>query len=389
MRGVLTVMKKELRRFFTDTRMVFTVLLLPGFLIYVMYSFMGSAMTGMFTVDEEYRYQLGVSEESEYLNLLLPEIPADVQYLAETEGVVGVKNGVLDLYIGLSADFDTTVTAYDVATGESAPQIALYFNSADTNSQSAYTMMYTVLDDLEAALTNKFDVNGDPAVQYDLAEEEETSAMFLSMLMPLLLTMLLFTGSMSVAMESIAGEKERGTMAALLITPVKRSSIAMGKILALGITAFASGIVTTGFVMASVPKLMGEAVEIDANIYSVGDYAMLMLVVISTVLLYVTAISLLSALAKSVKEAQALVTPLMMVVVFVGLTAMLSQTAPTETYWYCIPLYNSVQSMLAIFSAEGNAVNTVVSVAVNLAISGVGILALAKIFDNERIIFNK
>ncbi len=389
MKGVLTVMKKELRRFFTDTRMVLTVLLLPGFLIYVMYSFMGTAMTGMFTVDDEYRYRVGVSEESEYLNMFFAEMPVDTQQMPEAEGVDAMLNGMLDVYIALPADFDGTVPVYDVTAGNAAPQVGIYYNSADTNSQSAYSLIYTVFDTFESSLTNKFDINADPSVRYDLAAEEETSAMMLSLLMPLLLTMLLFTGSMSVAMESIAGEKERGTMAALLITPVKRSSIAMGKILALGITAFASGIITTGFVMASVPKLMGEAVEITADIYSVTDYIMLMFVVVSTVLLYVTAISLLSALAKSVKEAQALVTPLMMLVVFVGLTAMFSQTAPTEVYWYCIPLYNSVQSLLAIFSAQGNILHTAVSVAVNLAVSGIGILALAKIFDNERIIFNK
>jgi len=214
--------------------------------------------------------------------------------------------------------------------------------------------------------------------------------MIMSMLLLLLLNMLLFTGSMSVAMESIAGEKERGTIASLLITPAKRSGIAMGKICALAITAFASGIITTGFVMASVPKLMGEAVAIDANIYSIRDYALLLPVLVSTVLLYVTVISLLSALAKSVKEAQALVTPLMMLVVLVGVTGMFSTTgAQSAVYWYFIPLYNSVQSMLGIFSAQTNTVNALVTTGMNLSLSGFGILVLAKIFDNERIIFNR
>ena len=195
MKGVLTVMKKELRRFFTDTRMVLTVLLLPGFLIYVMYSFMGTAMTGMFTVDEEYRYRVGISEESEYLNMFFTEMPVDTQQMPEAEGMDAMLNGMLDVYIALPANFDGIVPAYDVTAGETAPQVGIYYNSADTNSQNAYSMIYTVLDTFESSLTNKFDINADPSVQYDLAEEEETSAMILSLLMPLLLTMLLFTGS--------------------------------------------------------------------------------------------------------------------------------------------------------------------------------------------------
>ena len=48
----------------------------------------------------------------------------------------------------------------------------------------------------------------------------------LSMLVPLLMFALLASACMAVAPESIAGEKERGTMATMLITPVKRWQIA-------------------------------------------------------------------------------------------------------------------------------------------------------------------
>ena len=51
--SILTIMKKELARFFGDKRMVVSILL-PGILIYVMYSFMGSAMGSMIGVDEDY-----------------------------------------------------------------------------------------------------------------------------------------------------------------------------------------------------------------------------------------------------------------------------------------------------------------------------------------------
>ena len=52
--GIFTVMKKELARFFGDRRMAFTTILLPGLMIYVMYSLMGGAFENMFTVDDIY-----------------------------------------------------------------------------------------------------------------------------------------------------------------------------------------------------------------------------------------------------------------------------------------------------------------------------------------------
>ena len=65
--------------------------------------------------------------------------------------------------------------------------------------------------------------------------------MVFSSLLPMLLMMFLYSGCASVAPESIAGEKERGTIATMLITPTKRSDIAIGKILALAIIALLSG----------------------------------------------------------------------------------------------------------------------------------------------------
>lgn len=51
--GILTIMKKELTRFFTDKRLVFTTILMPGILIYLMYTFMGTAITSMYGPSEE------------------------------------------------------------------------------------------------------------------------------------------------------------------------------------------------------------------------------------------------------------------------------------------------------------------------------------------------
>ena len=52
-------------------------------------------------------------------------------------------------------------------------------------------------------------------------------------MLPYFITILLFAGAMGLGVDMITGEKERGTMASLLVTPVKRSSIVLGKVFAL------------------------------------------------------------------------------------------------------------------------------------------------------------
>ena len=49
----ITIVKKELARFFGDRRMMLTTIFLPGIMIYVMYTFMGSFMMDEFMPDED------------------------------------------------------------------------------------------------------------------------------------------------------------------------------------------------------------------------------------------------------------------------------------------------------------------------------------------------
>ena len=57
MKNTWTIIKKELYRFFTDKRMLLS-LILPGVLIFVVYSFMGSIMKDMMSVDKDYTYSV-------------------------------------------------------------------------------------------------------------------------------------------------------------------------------------------------------------------------------------------------------------------------------------------------------------------------------------------
>ena len=127
-----------------------------------------------------------------------------------------------------------------------------------------------------------------------------------TMVMAVVVSMLiifLFSGCMSTAPESIAGEKERGTIATLLITPLRRRDLALGKICALSIIALLSGLSSTVGTLLSMPTLMQMEGNVGAA-YTPVHYLALCLIILSTVLFIVACISLISAFAKSIKEAQ-------------------------------------------------------------------------------------
>ena len=390
--GILTIMKKELARFFGDKRMAFTTILLPGLMIYFMYNFMGSAIGDMVKVDETYKYSVNVVNLPESVKSLSGEMPVDFM---ETDAKnadnikQAIENKACDLFVIFPENFSEEVAAYEPYMGKAAPNVEIYYNSASKESSGAFAMMTGMLDQMESMMANKFDVNAGET-KFDLATKEDTTGSVFAAMLPMLLIIFLFTGSMAVATESIAGEKERGTIATMLITPVKRSDIAVGKITALSIIALLSGISSTIGLVLSLPKLMGAASdEISSNVYTVSDYMLLAVVVLSTVLVIVTAISIISTFAKTIKEAQTFVTPVMIVGMLVGITAMFGSGAKTELFYYLIPLYNSVQCMIGIFSFTINPMFVAVTVISNLIYSAIGVFILARMFNSERIIYSK
>ena len=382
---IFTVFKKELARFFKDKRTL-VALLMPGLLIYVIYSLMGGAMSDAFIPNDEYIPEIRAVALPDSIKAIASYASFEIEELGQNSIDTckeTVANGGIDLLIVFPENFDETVAEYTPTSGMSAPSVEIYFNSSSTNSTTAYQSFIALLDAYESSMTNKFDIN-----MGDLATEEDVTSMLFSMLMPMLLVMLLFSGCMAVAPESIAGEKERGTIATLLITPAKRSHIAIGKILALSVMALISGTSSTVGIVLSLPKLMGGTVSLDGSVYGIADYSMLAVVILSTVLVLITAISIISAYAKTVKEASSYVTPLMILSMLIGLSGMFGSAAGNSLL-YLIPIFNSVHSMIGIFSFEANITHMLITVAANLAVTGVGVFVLTRMFGSEKIMFNK
>lgn len=391
--NIWTIARKEFSRFFKDKGMVFSTILLPGLMIYVLYTFMGSGMSSMFGVDEEFVPKMSVVNMPESIDAMVETFDVtDVtsDQIEEIKAELQDKNAVTNLLVVFPENFDVDVMAYDNLTAtNAAPNVEVYYNSASTDSSEAYQIFFTILEQYETVLSNKFDVNAGEAV-YDMATEEDTTGQIFASMLPMLMMIFMFSGCMAVAPEAIAGEKERGTMATLLVTPLKRRELAIGKVLSLGVIALLSGLSSFLGTYLSLPSLMGAASDqMDASIYGTTDFIMLFLIILSTVLVIIGMICVVSALAKSVKEAGSYITPLMIASMVIGITAMFGSGAKEEIYYYFIPLYNTVQSMLGIFSLDYNVVNIVVTVVSNVVYMGIFTVVLTKMFNSERIVYSK
>ena len=393
MKNIITVMSKEFTRFFTDKRMV-VMTIMPAILIYVIYSFMGSMLGDVFSPDEGHKaviYSINtpnsVSQVASASGISILNV--NVNDTDDIKDKISTKEA--DLLIVFPLNFDELVSeqinnlSADSADKQNAPTIEIFYSSTEPNSHQAFMVISGLLESYRTSIFNLFSVTGS-----DIASSEDFMATMISTMMPMLLMIFLYSGCMALSLESITGEKERGTLATLLVSPLKRSQLAAGKILSLVVLSFLSGSITAVATILSLPNLMGAEGEVlDVNIYSVADYVLLAFVILSVLMLMVAMLSIVSAFSKTVKEAGQAATPLMILVMIVGVSGMFGGGAQTDPVYYLIPLYGSVQSMSGIFSLDYSMFNVVIACLSSLVYAGIGGFVLTKMFNSEKVMFSK
>lgn len=386
-----TVASKEFYRFFHDKGLIMS-LILPALFLYITYSFIIPGFAAQ-SQKSKVPAQLFVIDLPAELTQQIMSLGAQITTGTDTEreAFEGKLKQMDDaVLLVFPKDFSAEVAAYNAASGGAAPNIEMYYKSVSTSGSALYAGLAAALDKYESGMSNKFDVNRD--VTYDLSSKQEVTGQIFSQLLPMLLLIFLFTGCMSFAPDSIAGEKERGTMATLLVTPIHRYEIVVGKILAFSVIAIMSGALTFLAVSASLPNLvgMGGGQSIDFTGYAAADYAILLLVIVTTALLMISLVSLISAFAKTTKEATSMVSPLMVVVMFVAFSTMTGNGAATANKaLYCVPIYSSVQAMTGIFAYHYDAASILLCVLTNLVYSALIVFGIVKLFNNERVMFAK
>ena len=399
--NALTIIKKEFARFFGDRQLIFTALIMPGLLIYLIYSFMGTGIESMIQEGANDNVTLRVENmpesiapmfdgaDSLNINVLpSPFTQKDIDLLEDKN-----LNTVL---MRFPAGFDTLLATYDPQSGEPAPNIEIYYNSTNNATQRVYTMLTSMLTAFEESICNRFDINrvdelNEEEISFDQATDDNIGAMIWSKILPMLILMMLFSGVMAIAPSAIAGEKERGTIATLLVTPMRRNELALGKIISLSGIALLSGISSFIGIALSLPKMIQGDVDTSALgfHYTTGDYFVLLLTILAAVLIMASAVSLLSALAKDVKNAGTMVLPLMLVVMLCGLLPMFQTGASESILIYLIPFYNSTEVMTAVFAHEVMWQPVFVTLGANIIYTGIAVWGLTRMFSSEKIMFSR
>ena len=390
--NTLTIIKKEFARFFGDRQLLFTTVIMPGLLIYIIYSLMGTGIQSMIT-----------EGAGEVVTMRVENMPASLAPVFNTidSSLVVVEQPVTEADIAQLEDkeinavlmrfpdhFDEVMAGMQVADSGMLPNVEIYYNSTNNAASRVYMAVSAMLGNIGRTFT--VNVPQEEGQRFDQASDESIGAMIWSKILPMLIIMMLFSGVMAIAPSSIAGEKERGTIATLLVTPMRRNELALGKIVSLSGIALLSGISSFIGIALSLPKMVGigEAADLGFH-YTTSDYIALLLVILAAVLIMASAVSLLSALAKDVKNAGTMVTPFMLVIMLAGLLPMFQNGAAENLVVYLIPFYNSIEVMTAVFSHELVWTPVLVTLISDVVYTGIAVWGLTRMFNSEKVMFSK
>jgi len=408
MKNASIIIKKELTRIFGDKKMIFSLFLLPAILMIGIYSLIGQLAGNMNKDIETHIPKVYLMDAPEELVPMMEQIgytnQSEIEYLTSDtseEEVQKIKDAILagdvELMVQFDPQFSEKVAAYQ-SQGDAIPDVTFYYNTTGNYSTVAKSTFETmVMRNFESALLQNRLGNLEMLTVYNpqeviIVDEDKANGEYLSMMLPYLITFLLFAGAMSLCVDAIAGEKERGTMASLLLTPMKRSELVFGKLVALSILAAISAFVYAISMVVAMPLMMksmtgGMEVETSVN-FSLTQIGAMFLILVTLVYLYVALISLVSVIAKNTKEASTYVTPLYIIVLLAGMITMFQGGTKLEDYFHMIPVYGSALSIQNVMTNELTALQLGYSVLGNVVLAVVLTLLVTKAFNSEKIMFN-
>lgn len=404
MEGVKNIVKKELTRVFTDKKLIISLFILPGVLIMVMYSIMGNLISNLEKDIEAHIPSVYIQNAPEDLENVIDTINyiGNITYLNSTDSTEAITEGILkgdiDLLVVFDEGFRDTIKNYKQM-GDPIPEVKTFYNPSEDYSNAARgNFTASVLGAYQQhLLTERFgnteqlqvfhiDLNQEESV---IVDEDKAGGKFLATLLPFLINIMLFQGAMGLGMDAITGEKERGTLSSMLLSPIKRSEIVFGKLISLGILTSLSAVIYTVSVVIGIQNLSGGAMGGMTSIkFTPIEILQLFVLLIALVYLYVALVALVAVYARTQKEAGTYVTPLYILVMLGSIMTMFSSGGEKGIQYYAIPVYNGAVTIQNLLVGELNLVHYGVTIGSLFAIALLITACITKAFNSEKVMFN-
>lgn len=281
----------------------------------------------------------------------------------------------------------------------------IYYNSSVTNSAQAARLVESALSDVKYDLVvenlNDKGLDAEKVLNpikvddTDTATSEQSLGYFLGTIIPFMMIISLLVGVFTPAIDATSGEKERGTLETLLMMPVSNSQIIVSKFLSVALI----GLITTLLSIASMAglgayilNLVSSSGVVDMGGIDIGSFLPAILITIPVLIvlsLFLTAISMcVTCFAKTYKEANTYMSPVMIVVMLTGYIGFIPNLDFDKTM-AMIPVANVCLLIKNLLLFKVNVELVMIVIVSTAAYTGLVILLLGRVYHSEAIIFDE
>jgi sodium transport system permease protein len=231
----------------------------------------------------------------------------------------------------------------------------------------------------------------------NVAPPEKVGGNMIGGIIPYILIILCFTGALYPAIDLTAGEKERGTMETLLCSPVHRVNIVLGKFLMVMTASVATVVITLisssasimiggSLMMGGAPRAAGAA---GGGFIPVIDPAGILGVfglIAPVAMMFAALLLTISLFAKSYKEAQSYVSPLIIVIIMPAMMGMLPGME-LNVRTALIPLFNVTLACKEMLSGVWHWNLIALIFASTVVYAAAAVALCVRMFNREDVIF--
>lgn len=392
---VLIIFKKELKDTLRDKKTIFMMVLLPLLLVPLLIIGMNKVMSAQADKAEAKVISIGIAGAEyapELIDLIMNNDKIEIDNSIPADSLSEfVKKEEIDGALIITSDFQRKIKDDDQAV------IQLFYKGTDAFG-SVYQRLSAIIDEVDSTIVierisrlnldkNLFDAIAIEKI--DLSSLQEIIAKLGGGFLPYIFIIFGFMGAMYPGIDLGAGEKERGTLETLLSTPAERSEIVIGKFLLVMLAAVMTALIAMlGFYIGiqSFPDIPEEFTSIISKMFTFKIVFMILTLIIPISAFFSALILSLSIYAKSFKEAQSMISPFTIVIIFPALIG----TLPGIELNYKTALLPIINVALATKDVLAGTINPVLLAEVYLSLfifAGLSLWFCVKWFQREETLF--
>ncbi len=394
MRGALLIAKKEFLELSKDRKTMFFAFVLPFLLYPAIFGMM--AKMGKRDADQNRNKasRVYIVDSSGTLDRFLKADPQHFSLVPRPEG--DLKQAIREQKLELALEVDPN--AASALEKHQTFTLTATMDESERTSEIALKRLKDLLAIQEKAwVQGRLQALGASAQLAEplklevknAADEALEIGKFMGRLLPYMLMIMMYTGSMQHGIYATAGEKERHTLLSLMATRLPRNQIILGKLLyifSMGVIAALLNLLSMGISMTFLGGSSTSSMQALTAIVNPMTLGATFLIMVPLGLFFSNFILLMGIQARNTIEAGSAITPGIFLVVFLGVFTMAPGVDKMAFLSY-VPVVNVCLALRKLFSQQANWTEYAIAFVMTVGLAGLMTLVSTRLLNREKALF--